>query len=327
MADPDTDRGLVCAYRLDGKGGGQALGWPELAAWQPGDGLLWVHLDFTAAEARRWLLEDSGLDDNILEALLAEDGRPRSLQYDDGWLVMLRGVNTNPGSRPEDMVAIRCWLEPGRIVSTRRRRLQSVRDLRAAIAEGRGPVDNGDFLVQLLDGLAARIEAAVDGLEAEIDAAELRVAQEAATDQQAAIGALRRRTARMRRHLSPQRDALERIVRQGGAGLTEADCWMLRELGDRMTRALEDLDLARERAMVAREDFQARLAQQQNDRIYILSIVAAVFLPLSFLTGMFGMNVAGLPGVNDPRAFAAVSGLMLGLAVVLLLIFRWRRWL
>jgi len=81
------------------------------------------------------------------------------------------------------------------------------------------------------------------------------------------------------------------------------------------------------RAMVAHEEFVARVAQEQNSRVYLLSIVAAIFLPLSFLTGLFGMNVAGLPGMEDPRAFLLVTGIMLGLAVVALIVFRWKRWI
>jgi zinc transporter len=325
--EPIAGEGLVCAYLLDRQGHGQAIGWEGIRAWRPESGLLWVHLDFTADAARRWVADESGLGENIIEAMLAEDGRPRGMQFDDGWLVMLRGVNTNPGSVAEDMVAIRVWLAPDRIISTRRRRLQSVRDLRAEIEAGRAPRSPGEFLIYLLDGLSGRIASAIDGLEAEIDVAEPAATSGAPSPAlQLEIASLRRRTARMRRHLSPQRDALERVARQGGGGLGEDDLWMIREASDRTTRALEDLDLARERAMVAHEEFQARLAQQQNSRIYVLSIVAAIFLPLSFLTGVFGMNVAGLPGIEDPRAFAAVTGLMGALAVGLVLLFRWQRW-
>jgi zinc transporter len=179
--------------------------------------------------------------------------------------------------------------------------------------------------LQLLDGLVGRIADAVDGLESEIDAAEGDTA--ASYEQQSRLSELRRRCAGMRRHLSPQRDALDRVAREGGFGITEADGWMIREAGDQMVRALEDLDLARERTMVAHEQLQARLAQEQNSRIYLLSIVAAIFLPLSYLTGIFGMNVAGLPGVENPLGFAMVSGLMLILAIGLLVVFRFKRWL
>ena len=61
--------------------------------------------------------------------------------------------------------------------------------------------------------------------------------------------------------------------------------------------------------------------------MYLLSIVAAIFLPLSFLTGVFGMNVAGLPGLENPKAFSYLALGMGLLAVGLLGFMRWRRWM
>lgn len=327
MPDSDSDNGLICAYAVDPRGVGKALDWRGVDNWSPDQGLLWVHLDFTEAGSRQWLEQKSGLDSNIVDALLADEGRPRSMQQGDGWLVMLRGVNTNRGAEPDDMVAVRVWLEPGRIISTRRRRLQSMQDIRSALDSGKGPATAGGFLVALLDGLTQRISEAVDNLEEQIEGAESRTSNESSLVLQMQIADLRRQCARLRRHLSAQRDALEQLVRQGGAPFTKDDVRMVREAGDQIIRALEDLDLARERAMVAHEEFVARVAQEQNARVYLLSIVAAIFLPLGFLTGLFGMNVAGLPGLEDPDAFMTVSGIMLGLAVIALIIFRFKRWI
>jgi zinc transporter len=79
--------------------------------------------------------------------------------------------------------------------------------------------------------------------------------------------------------------------------------------------------------MVLREEYLAQIAQQQNARMYVLSIVAAIFLPLSFLTGLLGMNVGGLPGLEDPRGFMVSVVLMAIAAGALLAYFRLRKWL
>ena len=59
----------------------------------------------------------------------------------------------------------------------------------------------------------------------------------------------------------------------------------------------------------------------------VLSIVAAIFLPITFITGVFGMNVAGLPGVEDPVSFWLVAGVMTTISFVVLALFRFNRWL
>jgi zinc transporter len=102
---------LIAAYILDGKGGGQRVGWNEIRQWTPQDGLLWVHLNYTAPEAQQWIKEESQLEDVVGDALLAEESRPRVTAFDDGLLIALRGVNLNPGADPEDMVSLRIWAE------------------------------------------------------------------------------------------------------------------------------------------------------------------------------------------------------------------------
>ena len=109
--------------------------------------------------------------------------------------------------------------------------------------------------------------------------------------------------------------------------LTDSEAHELREEADRITRYLEDLELARERTMVLREEFLGQLAQEQNSRMYVLSVVAAVFLPLTFVTGLLGMNVGGLPGLDNPKGFVGSVIAMLVAAVALVALFRSKKWL
>ena len=111
------------------------------------------------------------------------------------------------------------------------------------------------------------------------------------------------------------------------AWLAEGDSQSLYQEADRITRFLEDLDLARERTILLKDDLTSQIAEQQNSRMYVLSIVAAIFLPLSFITGLLGMNVGGLPGVDDDRGFL-LSVLAMGIAgIALIVLFRLKRWL
>ena len=87
------------------------------------------------------------------------------------------------------------------------------------------------------------------------------------------------------------------------------------------------VDAVRERAAVTQEELLSRLSEQLNQRMYVLSIVAAVFLPLGFLTGLLGINVGGIPGADNAQAFWIFSGLLLIAVVIQLLVFRWKKWL
>lgn len=318
---------FVCAYLLDGRGGGRTLRPEDIDGDWPHGGLLWVHIDIHRAASRQWLRDREDVDSVIEEALLASETRPRAVMSDGGLLLVLRGVNMNPGADPDDMVAIRLWIEPGRIISSRRRKLLSIQDIRSSIEAGNGPRSTGEFVVMLVERLAARIGNVVDDIEDGVEKAEVDAAKADTSALRSQVGALRRQTAAIRRYLAPQRDALDRLYRHPGPLFSAQEADELREQADRITRYLEDLDLIRERAIVLQEEVMNRIAHEQNSRVYLLSVVAAIFLPLTFVTGLLGMNVAGLPGTANPYAFVLSLVLMAALGFGLGLYFKWKRWI
>jgi zinc transporter len=319
--------GLLCAYDLDGQGSGRKLDWAAIDTAADSAAVRWIHLNFSNPKVSSWLRRSASLDPIVAEAMLSDDSRPRVIEHGAGMLVILRGVNTNPGAEPEDMVSLRIWLERGRVISTRRRRLLSVGSMEEDLKTGEGPKDAADFLVKVISKLDERIEPVIDRIDEAIEEAEVDFTAARAAAYRGEFSGLRRQAMRIRRFLAPQRTALEQLSRLTGDFLSEAQRFELREEAEQVTRYLESLDLVRERAMVAQEELIAQLAQQQNSRMYILSIVAAIFLPLSFLTGLMGMNVAGLPGTEDPASFTLLVILMLAVGFGIVGIFRWQKWL
>jgi zinc transporter len=327
-ADRDKDvPTFLFSYLLQPSGRGVKLDAEAVHRWTPDDGDLWVHMDIGNPDAREWLQRDSGVPEYAVDALLAVETRPRTLVTDDGLLIVLRGVNTNPGEDPEDMVAVRVWVEPHRVVSTRRRRLLSVIDIANALAAGNGPETPGTLLAMLIDKLAERIGDFVDSIEDQLDTIEDEISTSAPAPIRSKLSQLRRQMASVRRFLAPQRDALDRLYRQQIEFIDESDAHTMREESDRITRYLEDLELARERVLVLQEELLSNMAQEQNTRMYVLSVVAAIFLPLTFITGILGMNVGGLPGVNSDGGFAGSVVIMIAAAIGLLAYFRWKKWL
>ena len=322
-----SDSGLVASYLLDGKGGGRRCDWQAVERWEPADGVLWVHLNRDSADSQAWLREHSGLSDLVVDALLAESTRPRCVPVDDGLILLLRGVNLNPGANPEDMVSIRLWIEPTRVVSVRLRRLLSIDDLRLSLDQGHGPQDVGDFTVQLADRLVSRMAGVIADVDDEVDELQDKVLEAESRQLRSDLTRLRREIIALRRYLAPQRDALTRLTQAKLSWLGEHDAMYLREEADRVTRYVEDLDAARERAAVTQEELTNRLAEQMNARMYVLSIVAGIFLPLGFLTGLLGINVGGIPLADASWGFVGVVAVLAVVTVFEILVFRWRRWL
>ena len=322
----EPDNGLITAYVLDGEGGGREIDWRGVREWSPGDGVLWVHLDYTQGDAQHWLWRESGLDAHICEALLAEETRPRSVVMRQGMLVTLRGVNLSPGADPEDMVSLRMWINSERIITTRRRRLLAVTDVCNAIGRGQGPRSPGELLVMVADRMADRIADVVETIDNIVDALEEQVITRESHQLRSSLARARRQAITLRRYLAPQREALSRLYIEKVPWLTDLDTIRIREITDQTTRYVEDLDAARDRAAVTHEELASRLSEALERRMFLLSVIAAVFLPLSFITGLLGINVGGIPGAEDPLGFVIVLLAMAVILVIQLWFFKYKRW-
>jgi zinc transporter len=318
--------GLVSAILLDGQGGGSDIPWPDLPSDMPEGRAAWLHLDRLEENVHDWVREESGIDPLICEALLAEETRPRVARKGDGLLVILRGVNLNPGADPEDMISIRLWIDSRRIISLRANHVMAAADIRDYLAESEGPRGPGEFLVALADGLMERMAPVLTDLEDTIDGMEEEILSTPTADIRTKISSLRRDAVALRRYLAPQRDALTRLKTEQVSWLSDLHREQLHEIADLLTRHVELLDTARDHAAVTQDELTNIVAEQMNQRMYGLSLVAVIFLPLGFLTGLLGINVAGMPGVDYQGAFTIVCVILLVLALVVVGILKQRRW-
>jgi zinc transporter len=314
-----NDPCFVFAYALNGKGGAKSFTESDGAP-------TWVHLDYSHASAAKVMIE-MGLDDYVIDALTRTDTRPRTVRFEDGELLLLRGINMNPGADPEDMVSLRMWVEPNRIITVRQRRLMAVQSIREELEAGRGPATIPDLIVAVVERLADRVAEYVDDLEAKLVEIEQVIDDQPDVSYRAQIAAIRRQTAVVRRYLAPQREALENFHRSAAALIGSDTAMVMRECADRFTRYVEDIDLVRERSLVLQEELLNLTVQEQSNRMYALSIVAAIFLPITFITGIFGMNVAGLPGIDYPDAFNLVAGTMVTVTAFIVILFKRKNWL
>ncbi len=321
------DDGLVFGYVLDGKGGGEALNWNTLEKWSEEQGTLWLHLDYKSKKVQKWLTERSGLSRIQCEALLAEETRPRILPSGNGLLLILRGVNCNPGADPEDMVSLRTWFEEHRIISMRHRRVMAIEDIHSAIESGKGPDSPGDFMATISERIADRIGDVIADINDAVDELEDTVLTAESQKLRPRLANIRRQSISLRRYIAPQRDVLGRLQNERFSWLNDTDRLHIREVGERTARYVEDIDSARDRAAITQEELNNRLSEQMNKAMYTLSIVAAIFLPLGLLTGLLGINVGGIPGTESPWAFQIVSLVLVAIALVLVWIFRRIKWL
>lgn len=318
--------GLISAYRLDGAGGGEKFATWDAVPTDRAAGLVWVHINRNAEQAQTWIKEKSGLRPLIQEALLAEETRPRCIAIDEGILLNLRGVNLNPGSDPEDMVSIRLWIEKDRIISSRQRHLMAIEDMRNALDAGRGPENAESVVVMIAERLTARMDPTLDALQDQLDELEDSMITMASRELRSQLTELRRETIMLRRYISPQREALRQLTTLDIPWISRRRRERLMEVADRVTRYMEDLDVIRDRATVINDELANRISERMDRTMYILSLVTLIFLPLTVISGMLGMNVGGVPGEKAEWAFYLTCAIFLGIAAFEVWLIRRLRW-
>lgn len=322
-----SDDGLVCAFLKTAEGQWREIGWSDITTWRPEQGLIWIHLDRSGERAQKYLQTESGLDTLVYENLLAEETRPRAIEISGSLLTNLRGVNLNPGANPEDMVSVRVWTEPNRIITSRHRPLMAVNDIREQISRGRGPKNPGDFLIMLTDRLVARMAPVLEDLDEAEDDLEDQLVLGGREEIRTKLAEIRRQAIGLRRYLAPQREALSRIHGEPLQWLDVRQKARLREISDRIVRYVEDLDAIRERAAIIQDEVANRVAEQINTNMYRLAIVATVMLPLGLLTGLLGINVDGMPGSKDtPWAFGIVTAMLFILIFLEVVVMKKLKW-
>lgn len=323
----DTDSGLLHGFILDAKGGAQTLQWDGVKSWTPDHGVLWLHLDYTAQDVISWLTHESQLDELVIKALLSEETRPRCDPVGKGLLISLRGINHDPDSDDEDMVSLRLYVDSTRMITTRQRVVRSTSDIAARLENGTGPIDSGDLVTTLAERLIVRMSQVVSDLEENVDVLEEELLENAELSLRGQLMLLRRKAILLRRYLGPQREALHRLYTDRIEWFSHDNRMQLRETVDQLTRYVEELDSVRERTAVAYEELSSRLTDQLNSRMYLLSIITGVFLPLSFITGLLGINVGGIPLASSAWGFAIVAALLTLTAIVELIFFKRQHWL
>mgnify|MGYP000997246508 FL=1 len=313
---------VVFALRLDGRGGAESL--------VPGSELpaddVWMHLDYSSPHAYEWIKTSPLLPDGVRDSLQGDSSRPKLVKANGGMLLTLRCINATEGQRPDQMVALRFYISERIIVSTRRRRVPAVDEIMQDLAKNMGPLNTADWLVDLCEHITEQAGDFIDELQEKIAVLEEHLLSERTMDR-VDLADIRRQLIVSRRYLAPQRDLFSRLANEKVGWLELDDLRRLQEIADRLGRWLEDLDSSIARTSLLADEMNALLTEAMTRRTYIMSIMAMVFLPATFLTGLFGVNLGGIPGGSSPVGFLTFVSLLLSLVVGLGIWLRCHKWL
>jgi zinc transporter len=297
---------------------------PHDVATYAGPGFVWLHAEGAVQATREDL--PGYVPKMAANALLAHETRPRCDEVDDAALINLRGTAAEPMQNSDGLVSIRVWVEGRRVTSVSRHRLAALAKVEGAMRAGR-LIDGGDFVAVLAQAISTELDPQVADLGDSLDDCEGMLDGGDIYALRRKIAWIRAQAIVLRRFVAPDRDALGQMAQLQFDWISKDDRMHLREAADRFARMAEELEAVRERAALLHEQLTDLRAEKIDQRSLAIAVTAFIFLPLTFVTGLLGMNVAGIPFAEEPWAFWGVVAFCILIGAAVVVWFAWRHWL
>lgn len=316
--------GLLHAVQIRADGSSTPIALDEIPGKKTGYEYHWIHMCASHPDTRQYLEEHAKLDALVVDALLAIDTRPRVLDRKEGTMLVLRAMNFMPGGKAEDMISLRVWIADGCVITTRLRDILAIEDLKAMAAANNAPKRIGAFVTAITDRVYSRMEPVIDQLEDDTAQLEETIDEKGNTSDETAP--LRIKNAILRRHILPQHAALTKLIKTKPGWLQEDDIEQLTESDDQITRYVESLNDIRDRLVIINDEIASQNDRRMASTNYLFTLAATIFLPLTFITGLLGVNIGGIPGVDNPQSFGILIGFCVIVAAIQVWIFKRRGW-
>ena len=313
----------IYAAQLSGNGSVKEITSDSIASSeQP----FWIHLDYRKPQSAQWIEETTLLPPIAKDVLLAENVRPKAQRIGEGVIINLQTINNNPNDRPDELVAFRIYINSQVIISSRHRRVNSVDSVIHTLELGDGPESSGDWLITMADAVTDEIGEFVETLHDQlIELEDMILDQQIPARGELAL--LRKQLIVLRRYMAPQRDVFSRLSIEKLPWMSDSDRVTMLEISERLSRRLEDLDSSISRTAVIADEITSMMADAMNRRTYTMSLMAMLFLPTTFLTGLFGVNLGGIPGNEFPYGFTIFCASLLFLIIIVTWWLKRSRWL
>jgi zinc transporter len=315
---------MSCTAILVGDGPCREITPDEALAYR-GPGFIWTHVESDGSEELPPIISDD-IPDVAANALIATETRPRCDRIEDGAIVNIRGPAAVATEDSDRLVSIRMWARRGKVDSVTRRPLAATEAVKARMEAGL-ILDPGDLVSAFAREISKQLDPQVADLGDQLDDCESGLEAGNKFRLRTTITHIRSQAIAFRRFVAPDRDALLTLAQLDFEWLAEDDRLHIREAADRFARMTEELEAVRERSALLHEQLTDLRAEEIDQRSLLISVVAFIFLPLTFITGLLGMNVEGIPDAHDPYAFWEVVILCFLLGLGVLAWFVRRQWL
>lgn len=285
------------------------------------DSLVWLHFDQADTGARAWIQDCHRLPQDAKTLLLGSDSHMRIEAAGHGLAGVVGDLHHEFASRSDHLDVLRLYLDNRCLISARREPMTAIDKLRRSIGEGLKAERPISLVTQFLHHVTDTLGDLMLELGDTLDTLEDAVLEGRTKGAGEELIRIRRVAARLRRHMAPQQHVLLGLLSRLPPWVEQPDATRLRHAIERMSALGHDLELVQDRCRLLQEQASARLAESTNRNLYLLSIVTILALPPTLISGLFGMNLGGMPELMDPMGFWYGLGLIvlaIGVSLVIL---------
>ena len=289
---------------------------------------LWIHLDSESLEGASFLKKNK-TKDVVLEHLLSVETAPKCTRYHHGLMVTLRGLNVNKDA-DDDMVAVHIWMTRKHLITMANQPVAAVTALMDLLRRKKGPKTTGECLTQLAHLMIKTIKNSLADIAEKADDLEDRVIEEKGIRQDKKLredlSHLRHLIVSFRRFLAPQQSVMQSLEHVSEKLFNKEDRAHLHTLSRDLDFAVEKLNFARDHSSVTQDQLDAKTNTNISQIMYLMSMIMVIFTPLSFITGLLGANIGGIPFSDNPYGFLLICGILTGILICQISIIKKMHW-
>jgi zinc transporter len=313
--------GLVWAFRFDADGAAESLPVDAPIEERPGS-WLWLHLNLGDARVGEWLAA-SALPGPAKD-LLSRRGTHQQLNAVDACIFGVFSDLVRKLDATDDSVAhLYFAMTESALISGRRHAVTGATKLRDALNEGQFRTRSVAGLFEaIVVKLSEGVEHFIGSVAQELDTIEDLLARGAYEHHRTALSRIRRTNVKLHRELAGLRAVFARLDDEAMDALPLSLRFAARKLAVRLDALDHDVLEIRDRARLLQEEINAATAEASNRALTIISVLSAIFLPPTLVSGIFGMNVKGLPFADDSSGFLWTCALMAGSVSAVYIILR-----
>lgn len=272
-----------------------------------------------------------GLHPLVLEDILNTDQRPKMEDYDDYLFIVLKTLFLT-GNRKDEVGSEQISLILGKhfVLSFQEKESTLLEPIRERLQNGKGRIRKmgADYLAHaILDAVVDHYFVVLESLGEKIESLEEELVTRPRSATLQAIHLLKREMIFIRKALWPLREVIGSLTRGESALIRESTVVYLRDIYDHTIQVIDNIETFRDMLSGMTDIYLSSISNRMNEVMKVLTIIATIFIPLTFIAGVYGMNFKFMPELDRTWGYPAVLALMLAVSVFMLIYFRKKRWI